>query len=493
MISFDLHTRQRLARAWIPVLVAVLVAVLVPGTIYGDVRLAGIFTDHMVLQRDRRVPVWGTAAAGEKVRVVLGKQVHNTEADQDGRWKVTLAELPAGGPHSLVVQARNTLTIEDVLIGEVWLASGQSNMAMPVRRCKDAQAEQAAANFPKLRMFTVKKSAQLAPVDDCQGAWQVCSPRTVAGFSGTAYYFGRRLHKELGVPVGLINSSWGGTAIEAWTSLDVQKKDSRLAPVFAPWKNKPGPDRNRPANLFNGMIQPLVGYGIRGGIWYQGERNAKSLASARLYRHQLPLLISDWRKRWAQGGAEDFPFFWVQLPNFKARVEDPNPVTSWAVMRESMQLGLKTAATGMAVTIDVGEARDIHPKNKQTVGHRLAQAALAMAYKKDIVPMGPLMRSVTIEDSRVRVQFDHVGDKLVVRGKQGAGVMGFAVAGPDKVFYPATARIDGKSVVVHSGEVPDPIAVRYAFGDNPAVNLFNSAGIPVAPFRTDDWKPAAAP
>ena len=222
MISFDLHTRQRLARAWIPVLVAVLVAVLVPGTIYGDVRLAGIFTDHMVLQRDRRVPVWGTAAAGEKVRVVLGKQVHNTEADQDGRWKVTLAELPAGGPHSLVVQARNTLTIEDVLIGEVWLASGQSNMAMPVRRCKDAQAEQAAANFPKLRMFTVKKSAQLAPVDDCQGAWQVCSPRTVAGFSGTAYYFGRRLHKELGVPVGLINSSWGGTAIEAWTSLDVQ-------------------------------------------------------------------------------------------------------------------------------------------------------------------------------------------------------------------------------------------------------------------------------
>ena len=195
MISFDLQPTHRLTRAW----VLVFVAVLLPGTVYGDAKLAGIFTDHMVLQRDRQVPVWGTATAGEKVRVVFGKQVHTTNADQDGRWKVTLAALPAGGTHSLVVQAGNTLTIEDVLIGEVWLASGQSNMAMPVRRCKDAQAEQAAANFPKLRMFTVKKSAQLAPVDDCQGTWRVCSPQSVAGFSGTAYYFGRRLHKELGV------------------------------------------------------------------------------------------------------------------------------------------------------------------------------------------------------------------------------------------------------------------------------------------------------
>ncbi len=488
MMPLDSHSTRRRTLAWL----LMFAVVGLPGTVLGEVKLAGVFGDHMVLQRGRDVPVWGTASAGEEVRVVLGKQTHSTKAGQDGRWKVSLGAMPAGGPHELVVRAANTLTVRDVLVGEVWLASGQSNMAMTVRRCRDAQAEQAAADHPKIRMFIVKKAAQLVPQADCQGSWQVCSPQTVAGFSGTAFYFGRRLHKELGVPVGLINSSWGGTAIEAWTSLEVQKKDNRLAPVFAPWKNKPGPDRNKPSNLFNGMIQPLVGYGIRGAIWYQGERNAKSVASARLYRHQLPLMINDWRKRWGQGGADDFPFFWVQLPNFKARRDDPNLVTSWAVMRESMQMGLKTAATGMAVTIDIGEARDIHPKNKQDVGHRLAQAALAVAYKKGVVAMGPLMRSVTIEDSRVRVQFDHVDEKLVMRGK-GTEVTGFAVAGPDKVFHPATAKIDGKTVLVKSGMVPDPIAVRYAFGDNPPVNLYNSSGIPVAPFRTDDWEPPAAP
>ena len=440
--------------------------VVVPGAARGEVSLASVFADHMVLQRGRAVPVWGSAAAGEQVGVSIGKQTRSTKADAAGLWKVMLEAMPAGGPHQLVIRATNTLKVTDVLVGEVWLASGQSNMAMPVRRCRDAKAEQEAANFPKIRMFTVKRSAKLAPQADCQGQWQICSSKTVGGFSGAAYFFGRRLHAELGVPVGLINSSWGGTAIEAWTSLDVQKPDSRLASVFAPWKNKPAANRNKPANLYNGMIQPLVGYGIRGAIWYQGERNSKSVSAARLYRHQLPLLINDWRKRWGQGGPENFPFFWVQLPNFKARQADPNPVTSWAVMRESMQQVLKQPATGMAVTIDVGEARDIHPKNKQDVGHRLAQVALAVAYRKGLVPMGPLMRSVTIEDSRVRVQFDHVDEKLVMRGK-GTEVTGFAVAGPDKVFHPATAKIDGKTVLVKSGMVPDPIAVRYAFGDNP--------------------------
>ena len=464
-----------------------------PVEVRAEVKLARVFGDSMVLQRDREVPVWGTAAAGEEVRVSLGKQIHTIKAGQDGRWRVKLEAMPAGGPHELVVKAANTLRVKDVLFGEVWLASGQSNMAMTVGRCRDAQAEQAAADFPKIRMFTVKRTAALKPAADCQGTWQVCSPRTVAGFSAAAYYFGRRLHKELGVPVGLINSSWGGTAIEAWTSLEVQKQDNRFAAVFAPWKNKPEADRNKPANLFNGMIQPLVGYGIRGAIWYQGERNSRTIASSRLYRHQLPLLIRDWRKRWGQGKgqAANFPFVWVQLPNFKARQADPNPVTTWAVMRESMQLGLKEPATAMAVTIDIGEARDIHPKNKQDVGHRLAQAALAVAYKKEVVAMGPLLRSVTIEDTRVRVQFDHVGTKLVVRGK-GQAVKGFALAGPDRVFHLAEARVEGKTVVVESRLVGDPIAVRYAFGDNPAVNLYNSAGIPAAPFRTDDWEPPAA-
>ena len=257
--------------------------VVVPGPARGEVSLASVFADHMVLQRGRVVPVWGSAAAGEQVGVSIGKQTRSTKADAAGLWKVMLEAMPAGGPHQLVIRATNTLKVTDVLVGEVWLASGQSNMAMPVRRCRDAKIEQEAANFPKIRMFTVKRSAKLAPQTDCQGRWQVCSPKTVGGFSGAAYFFGRRLHAELGVPVGLINSSWGGTAIEAWTSLDVQKPDSRLASVFAPWKNKPAANRNKPANLYNGMIQPLVGYGIRGAIWYQGERNSKSVSAARVH------------------------------------------------------------------------------------------------------------------------------------------------------------------------------------------------------------------
>ena len=345
---------RRLSILLLPLVATAMAAV--PIETRADAKLARVFGNSMVLQRDREVPVWGTAAAGEEVKVTLGKQSHTIKAGRDGRWRVKLSAMPAGGPHELVIQAANTLRVQDVLFGEVWLASGQSNMAMTVGRCRDAQAEQAAADYPQLRMFTVKRTAVLKPASDCQGSWQVCSPGTVAGFSAAAYYFGRRLHKELGVPVGLINSSWGGTAIEAWTSLEVQKQDTRFAAVFAPWKNKPEPNRNKPANLFNGMIQPLVGYGIRGAIWYQGERNSRTIASSRLYRHQLPLLIRDWRKRWGQGKGQgaNFPFVWVQLPNFKARQADPNLVTTWAVMRESMQLGLKEPATAMAVTIETG-------------------------------------------------------------------------------------------------------------------------------------------
>lgn len=452
-------------------------------TATADLTLPTIFGDHMVLQRQRPVPVWGTASPGETVQVSIAGQQQTVRADKDGRWMVKLAAMKAGGPHDLMVKAGTTQTMKDVLVGEVWLASGQSNMAMQVRRCRDAEKEQAGAKFPAIRMFTVARNAQLEPQDACKGTWQVCSPKTVGGFSGTAYFFGRRLHRDLDVPVGLVNSSWGGTAIEAWTSLDVQQKDSRLAPVLAPWKTNKKTNKNRPANLFNGMIQPLVPYAIRGAIWYQGERNSRSVASSLLYRHQLPLLVRDWRKRWGQG---DFPFLWVQLPNFKARTSDPNLLSTWALARESMLLSLTLPASGMAVTIDVGEARDIHPKNKQDVGDRLARAGLAIAYQKDVVAMGPLMRSVTIEDSRVRLQYDHVGAGLVARGNDQA-VRGFALAGPDRKFHVARARIEGDSVVVWSKTVPDPIAVRYAFSDNPDCNLYNEAGIPASPFRSDRW------
>ena len=448
-----------------------------------DVTLPAIFSDHMVLQRQRPVPVWGTASPGETVQVSIAGQNQTVRADKNGRWTVKLAAMKAGGPHDLVVKASTTQTVKDVLVGEVWLASGQSNMAMQGSRCRDAEKEQPEAKFPAIRMFTVARNARLEPQDDCKGTWAVCSPQTVGRFSGTAYFFGRRLHRALDVPIGLVNSSWGGTAIEAWTSLDVQQKDARLAPLLAPWKTNKKTNKNRPALLYNGMIQPLVPYAIRGAIWYQGERNARSVASSLLYRHQLPLLVKDWRQRWGQG---DFPFLWVQLPNFKARTSDPNLVSTWALTRESMLLSLTLPVSGMAVTIDVGEARDIHPKNKQDVGDRLARAGLAIAYQKDVVAMGPLMRSVTIEDSRVRVQYDHVGEGLVARGDD-ASVRGFALAGPDRKFHVAQARVEGESVVVWSKTVPDPIAVRYAFSDNPDCNLYNKAGIPASPFRSDRW------
>jgi len=231
------------------------------------------------------------------------------------------------------------------------------------------------------------------------------------------------------------------------------------------------------------MIHPLVPFAIRGAIWYQGERNARTIASATLYRHQLPLMIRDWRKRWGQG---NFPFAWVQLPNFKARSPDPNALSTWALVRESMLLGLKEPATAMAVAIDIGEAGNIHPKNKQDIGDRLAQAGLRIAYNRDLVAMGPLMRSITFENDRVRVQFDHVGGGLIVRG-QGRELRGFVVAGPDRRFHRAEARIEGRGIVARSKEVPDPIAIRYAWADNPDCNLFNKEGIPASPFRSDGW------
>jgi sialate O-acetylesterase len=305
----------------------------------------------------------------------------------------------------------------------------------------------------------------------------------VNGFSGTAYFFARALHEKLKVPVGIVHSSWGGTAVEAWTSLDVQEGDRKLAPVFAPWKGKPKADRNKPANLFNGMIAPLIPYGIRGAIWYQGERNARTVASAKLYAHQLPLMINDWRRRWGQG---DFPFLWVQLPNFKARQDDPNTVSVGAHTRESMARTLELPNAGMATTIDIGEARDIHPKNKQDVGKRLANWALAEFYnQKGVVTTGPMYASHEVKGSKVMIIFDHADG---LQAKTGDGLSGFALAGADKKFHWATATVNADGAVeVSCSAVSKPVAVRYAWGDNPDVNLVNKAGLPATPFRTDKW------
>lgn len=501
----------------------------VAGTGVADVRLPAVFSDHMVVQQQAPVPVWGWASPGEKVTVSLGQQTADTTADKDGRWSVKLGPLEAGGPLRLVVRGENRLQIDDVLVGEVWLCSGQSNMAMTVSRAADFEREQAAADLPTIRMFTVQRLAAETPQDDCQGSWQVCSPETVGNFSATAFFFGRTLHNELGVPVGLINSSWGGTPIQAWTCPELQRGIAELKPLVESWEQqiasydpqaakeqyekaldtwkqkaqeakaagRPAPRRprppedprtapHRPGSLYLGMIVPLAPYGIRGAIWYQGEANAGT--GAPLYGLQLRTMIGNWRRLWQQG---DFPFLWVQLPNFHAPQQDPVETTGWVIVREQMAKTLAVPNTGMAITLDIGEADDIHPKNKQEVGRRLALWALGTTYGKDVVQSGPLFRSAQKQDGKILVRFDHVGKTLAVKGDEGqqAALKGFAIAGPDRKFVFARAEIVAPDcVAVWSPEVPDPVAVRYAWADNPQCNLVNSASLPAGQFRSDDWE-----
>jgi sialate O-acetylesterase len=488
-----------------------------------DVRLPGIIQSHMVLQRDVSVPIWGWAEPEEEVTVAIAGQAKNAAAGPDGRWIVRLDPLAAGGPHTMTVSGTNTIALEDILVGEVWLCSGQSNMAMAVGGARDAEQEIAAASFPQIRMATVARQAAAEPQEDCQvPAWQVCSPATVKGFSATAYFFGRYLHQHLNVPIGLINSSWGGTCIEAWTSTEALAqlesgralidKWQQMAAQYDPeaaqqayekrladWEEKvketpagerrprkpvppvhPSQNQNAPGTLYNGMIAPLVPFAIRGAAWYQGERNSNSVTDAYEYREELPVLIGNWRATWDQG---EFPFLFVQLPNFAGKQPE-----ALALNRESMLLSLSTPNTGMAITIDIGETNNIHPKNKQDVGERLGLAARHLAYGEEVVWSGPIYGSMQVEDNRAIVTFDHVGTGLVARDGE---LREFAVAGEDRQFVPARAEIKGDTVVVWSEQIVEPVAVRYGWTSDPQCNLYNREGLPASPFRTDDWPIAA--
>jgi len=477
----------------------------------------------MVLQRGRPVAVWGWADPNAKVAVAVGDAKAEAAADANGMWRAKVGPLKAGGPLELTVRSgEQTLKVSDVLVGEVWLCSGQSNMAMTVRGCINAGEEAKTADLPKIRHWRTARVDTRVPPGDCAGSWVVCSPQTVVGFTAAGYFFGRKLHKTLDVPIGLINSSVGGTPIEKWTNrlpvkaaaattkVDPNSKEMRelrddYFNRMILWQRRVRAEKDRakrrrmrppPApkelaalyasrgGLYNGMIAPLVGYGMRGAIWYQGEANA---GRGYVYRDQLAAMITGWREVWGQG---DFPFGVVQLPNFRARAAEPGDA-SWAVIRESQASILKLPATGIAVTIDVGMEKNIHPKNKQAVGKRLGLWALAKVYERDLVYSGPIYKGMAVEGGSIRIKFDHVGGGLTRTGE--GDVKGFAIAGEDRKWVWAEAKIDGETVVVSSKAVAKPVAVRHAWGMNPECNLANKEGLPAGPFRTDDWQVTTQP
>jgi len=495
-----------------------------------DVRTPAVFGNGMVLQRDQSVPVWGWADPGEDVSVSFREQSKTTKAATDGKWKVTLAPLSLGEPGTLTIQgADKTLTFTDVLVGEVWICSGQSNMQWNVNSGLDADLEKAAANHPGIRIFSVPLTTADVPQEDVNATWQPCTPQTIGSFTAVGYYYGRELHEVLQVPVGLIQTAWGGTRAEAWASPEIMSKSVNLKPIQESWDDliakpenqkatqeyepkwqawqaawkkarlagqpapaRPGHPQNtrwsqhHPSTLYNAMVAPLTPFAIRGAIWYQGESNA---GRAYQYRELMPAVIQSWRDAWGQG---DFPFYQVQLANFMA-VKDQPGESAWAELREAQMITTKALPNvGAACIIDAGVAKDIHPKDKQVVGKRLSRLALVDVYQiSGLVRQGPTYQSVTFEGNKAIVKFDNHGAKLISYYKE--PLQGFAVAGADRKFVWGTAKITGPDTVEIVAEgVNQPVSVRYDWADNPQGNLYNETYLPAYPFRTDDWEGVTA-
>lgn len=489
--------------------------------LHAELWMPSIFSDHMVLQRELANPVWGTADPGQTVTVSIAGQGHATQADDEGNWRVKLAPLPAGGPHKLSVEAGDSLTFADVLVGEVWFCSGQSNMRWSVRRSDEAALEIASANYPEMRILSVPNVGTQIPQDDIDAHWKRVTPKTIAEFSAVGYFFGRRLHNTLGVPVGLVDLSWGGSAAEAWVPREILEADPRYADYIAErdaqtegytdavhaqkvaeWAAKraaweaggregrgpraprdPRYNNKRPGNIYNGVVHPVQGYGLRGNIWYQGESNA---GRANDYRALFPLVIETMREKWGQG---DFPFYWVQLADYREESAEPEDA-DWAYLREAQTMALDAVPNGgQAVIIDAGEGRDIHPRDKQTVANRLARIALARDYGYAIPYQSPRYASMQVDDERAIVRLENVSEQGLYAFDTRT-IHGFSIAGEDRVFHWAEAKIVGPNkdqVEVWSDAVPNPVAVRYGWALNPIVNLYDREGLPVTPFRTDDW------
>jgi sialate O-acetylesterase len=443
-----------------------------------ELKLPSLFSDQMVLQRDREAPVWGWADAGAEVHVVIDGKTVDATADQDGNWRAAVAAHAAGGPHSLVVEAgSDRVEVNDVYFGEVWVASGQSNMQWSVRQAANADEEISAAQFPLIRMFSVPREPAAEPQADTAGKWDAASPETIADFSAVGYFFARELHRELDIPIGILHTSWGGTLAEAWTSREALAANDEFQAILD--RVEGTRDRqHRAAHLYNGMIAPLIPYGIRGAIWYQGESN---VGRAEQYATLFPTLIADWRTRWGQG---DFPFYFVQLAPFRYGNLDPELLAElWEAQLETLR---NVPQTGMVVTTDIATTHDIHPPNKQDVGKRLALWALAKVYgHDDLAFSGPIYKSHEAQGDTIRLAFDHAGG---LAARDGGELTDFTIAGNDQKFVPARAQIEGNEIVVSSPDVHEPVAVRFAWYDTAGPNLVNENGLPASPFRTDDWQ-----
>lgn len=527
--------------------------------LWADVKLPAIFGDHMVLQQAAKLPVWGTADPDEQVTVQVGNESGTTAAGADGKWRIKLPPLPGGSSSlTMTVTGKNSLKFEDVMIGDVWVCSGQSNMEFALTSAHNAQTEIPKASDSLLRIFLVKNKASLEPLADVEGKWELSSPETVPKFSAVAYFFGRELRSKLNHPIGLIGSYWGGTPAQSWVSLSGLQKDppfqfylnayqknvadfpqasadypakmaayttalaqwqqtygvadqaaqkawnaavvaSRAANQVPPEPPKPAvpapkppipPDGGKggPIGLYNGMIAPLIPYAIKGVIWYQGESNTNNPTE---YAALFPRLIADWREKWGQG---NFPFLYVQLAKFNLSWAG---TTGWAHVREVQLKSLSVPNTGMAVAYDVGDPNNIHPKDKLDVGLRLALVAEHVAYGQNLVYSGPIYDAMQVTGNSVTLSFTQTGSGLIIGTApwNAPGIVppsketlvGFQVACDDQKWFPAEAKIDGLRVVVSSSQVPQPVAVRYAWGNAPDCNLYNREGLPASPFRTDDW------
>lgn len=504
---------------------------LTPSLLLAELSVPHFFSDHMVLQRERPAAIWGKATAGAEIKISFKGQSATTQTGADGKWRTQIQTGPADatGATLTITTGTDKILIADVLVGEVWFASGQSNMFYTMNRSPEYTAIIAESNHPGLRMFNAPLVTAAENQDDIEGAWQTTSPETTPGFSAVAFFFARKLHLELGIPVGVIKSAWGGKPVETFTSrealntlpatkvlvdatlkdaanYDQAKADAAYATKLTQWKTtmaaakgqsseqrkrlpkKPEAPKppllteGKPGVLFASMIHPFTGYTMRGAIWYQGEGNAK--AGAVPYDQTLPLMINDWRQRWN----DEFSFYYVQLASYHAPSTAPGTPDSWALTQDRMRLVLATTPkTGMAITNDVGEANDIHPKNKKDPGERLARWALAKDYGQTLTYSGPLFQSSQTLDNAIRVTFDQSGSGL--KSRDGGPLKRFEIAGPDRTWHWADAKIDSpNSVLVSSPQVKQPAAVRYAWAANPeGANLVNSEGLPTSVFRTDTW------